>query len=267
MKNPFRRKQVTRGPSKSAQQKLKEAEAATDLKLHGYFDTYLRDHPTVAQEIAMKKFGLDFGGGEREEYPFSNQPDVMEMISQYKAMKEAFADEFGGDKAGGLTGLLKDFLHSDKDGALAQALAGLLTGMAQGIQNRPQLPPGPKPQPEPQPETTEEEIKQTSVVQYIQHLTSMKPEDAAQEIASNREVPEDLRSIVFNYATSVPFNDLMAQLQEVCPPYLVSVLNRIPKTWLAAVYDELNNIKQAEEGGKSKEKRGKKDETHPEHTD
>ncbi len=218
------------------------------MKLHKYWADYLDSHPAYAAEIAKQRFGVKFE--ETPEYPAGAEgsPDIMDRIQEYREIRDAFQEEFGG-KSGGFTGLIKDFLHSDKEGELARAFAGLIGAMTQGIQKS-QLPPAEtvrRIETTRTEESTEEEKQQLSISQYLQRVIAMKPEEAALELTSNLENPEDFRSILFGYAVSMPFNELMDMLAQSCPPFLTPILNRVDKKWLAALYDELNLIKNKKE--------------------
>jgi hypothetical protein len=172
---------------------------------------------------------------------------MMQRIEEFKEMRDAFVGEFG--QSHGLMGLFDKIIESDHEGAIAQSLGKLFGGIAQGIQSPPSIqPPKPEPKlPPGPPQKTEEEQKQESVSRYLNKLLKMSPEEAAMEIYSNRgDDPRDFRALAVEYAVDMPFDELMSLLNEHCPPFLMPILNKADKKWLAALKDELTILKSAE---------------------
>lgn len=255
----FKKQPRRRGPGKSPEAKAKEQKAKVDEFLDRTYLKYLREHPNFAEQVSMSRF--DLGGSEEGGYP--EPPDFIEKVKEVKSAMDLIKGEFGGkEETGGFMGLLKDILQSDKDGELAKAMAGAISSISQGFKAQV---PQPKPQrieekPAPkleQPKQPTQEQKQNEVVAYIEQLIAKSPKEAALEIYEAKNSPEDLRSLAYFYAINNPFDELVVMMTDVVPAFLAETIDKIDKKWLAALYDELNILKNKENEGKTGADEGK----------
>jgi len=256
MRNPFRKKAITRGRGKSPAERLKEEKSRADLILARHWSKYLESHPQFAVEVARAKFSVP----EPTAYEDGEADGLVTEIEKLKSIRELVSSFNEGEGSGGsLVGeLIKAVAPS-----LGEGLKGILaaqTGGQPGYQ-----PAAHQVQAAPQ----QAQISQQSeMLDRIDELMGMTAEQVAQQIWVGSTKAQSLEAMLFNLVSGYEFDDLMNALPQLTSlpgwQFLAPVVRRLmrpaERARLAAVYDELRRLEQEGDQGENQANEGKSDE-------
>lgn len=255
MKMPWKRK-VYRGKSKSPEVKAREAQSKIDEFLARSYLKFLQSHPQYTEVMARQKMeafdqmvpGMETIGTDRD----TEGTDFVEKIKEVKSAMELMRTEFGASNdRSGLTGLLKDILASDREGALAGSIANLVSALSGGVRRQQHYEelPFPEPEPEkqiqqPKQEPTEQETAQTALYEFVEGALRMNPSEVADYIWSNQD-SDNLGGVAFQYwmESGKDIDVIVETLPTLIPPeyeFLRPLLPKIDRKWLALIADRLN---------------------------
>jgi len=250
LKNPFRKSTRRRGTGKSPEQKAREQKAKVDEFLDRSYLRYLREHPNFTEQIVMSRFDLSVG--EEGTYTGGGSDDFLTRVKEVKAAADLIKGEFGEQKESGFLGLIKDLIKSDESGDIAKAIANVIGSLSQGIK------------PPVKQLTTREEVKKElpspeeqekiNLQNDIEYLLSLTPKEAATIIYREKDNPQSFAPLVYEYVTNNKFDDLMTKIEGLIPPMFAATMAKTDKKWLAACFDEINNLKKQENKGKKHSK-------------
>ena len=250
----FRRKPTTRGPYRTAKERAKEREYQVDEILLRTFAEDLRTHPSYARELARRRYGV-LPEPEIQTGEIPESPSLIESLRELKEVRDLVKDEFSdkttswqiiGEIMKALPSAIQSFQAMQKP---SESTTYVLPERPPRVSQQPlpkqveQPQPPPEPEPEPSGPTTEED----EVVSFVNRVLSMSPEEACAELYKGKDVPDDFRTVIWEYLSGNDIDSLWSQLPmlESLPdfqkyqPIVVKLQTDSVKTWLALLIDEV----------------------------
>ncbi len=280
----FKRKKKERGSYRTAADKLKEERAKIDITLARAFQEDLRTHPSFTREIARRKFGLAGLEQDNDHYDATPvQPDIMELIQQFREIKTAFQEEFP-EKSGSwlqeiaaiapaIIGALKEMRPQQSPQqpeyypAPSQRLTSTQPKRIERTQEPPPEPPQSTPEQPEQPGTPQQTELDTTVYQpdieeasldevknFVENILALTPEEATAELYLGSNIEGDFRATIWQYLSENDIDSLWKQLPlleslpevEKFSPIIAKLTNDKTKIWLSLVIDEINLVNSGE---------------------